>query len=479
MEELSNDDPERGEYFQHKMLKATKGGGGTLRVNAHHHAESRLTLEQMREFLAASEELVFTLSGRGEIYNLVERTLGRQQYLGLPKKDKGVVRHYLSKLSGRSLPQITRLIRQYRQSGVVRPRQPRRRRFPTRYTPGDIALLAAADAPHEGLSGPAVRRILWREYCVYHKEAYQRLASISSSHIYNLRRGAAYRQHHVHHTKTRARAVSIGERRKPDHRGRPGYLRVDTVHQGDTSTRRGLHHINAVDALTQWQIVGCCQTISESHLIPVLEAMLHQYPFRIEGVSFRQRLGVYQLPGREIVEQTAGGGVHQVAGASHNRQRAGRGQEWGGGAQTHRTRTDRSRACRRVSAFLHGRVQSLLELPSPLRRHLEVPRLPHALREAAFARQWESYLKPGVTAAFLERHNVRQEPLKDARSIVHRTLSLPPWRACPPAAERIFRQAAGRRRRCLTSSSTSATMDAVCRGRRRSPPRCPDPFLFA
>ena len=133
-----------------------------------------LTLEQMREFLAASEELVFTLSGRGEIYNLVERTLGRQQYLGLPKKDKGVVRHYLSKLSGRSLPQITRLIRQYRQSGVVRPRQPRRRRFPTRYTPGDIALLAAADAAHEGLSGPAVRRILWREYCVYHKEAYQR-----------------------------------------------------------------------------------------------------------------------------------------------------------------------------------------------------------------------------------------------------------------------------------------------------------------
>ena len=101
-----------------------------------------LTLEQMREFLAASEELVFTLSGRGEIYNLVERTLGRQQYLGLPKKDKGVVRHYLSRLSGRSLPQITRLIGQYRQQGAVRLRQPRRRRFPARYTPGDIALLA-------------------------------------------------------------------------------------------------------------------------------------------------------------------------------------------------------------------------------------------------------------------------------------------------------------------------------------------------
>ena len=103
--------------------------------------------------------------------------------------------------------------------------QPRRRRFPTRYTADDIALLAAVDAAHEGLSGPAVRHILWREYTVYNKAAYQRLASISASHIYNLRRTAAYRQHHVHHTKTRSRGVSIGERRKPDPRRQPGYLR--------------------------------------------------------------------------------------------------------------------------------------------------------------------------------------------------------------------------------------------------------------
>ena len=245
-------------------------------------AES-LTREQMREFLAASEELDFALARRTEIYDLVERTLRRQRYLELTKKDKGVVRRYLAKLSGRSLPQITRLIRQYRQSGAVRVSQPRRRRFPTRYTADDIALLAAVDAAHEGLSGPAVRHILWREYTVYNKAAYQRLASISASHIYNLRRTAAYRQHHVHHTKTRSRGVSIGERRKPDPRGQPGYLRVDTVHQGDTPTRPGLYHINAVDTLTQWQVVGCCETISEAHLIPVLEAILHQFPFLVRG----------------------------------------------------------------------------------------------------------------------------------------------------------------------------------------------------
>ena len=116
-------------------------------------AES-LTLEQMREFLAASEELDLALARRTEIYDLVERTLRKQRYLELTKKDKGVVRRYLAKLSGRSLPQITRLIRQYRQSGAVRVSQPRRRRFPTRYTADDIALLAAVDAAHEGLSGP-------------------------------------------------------------------------------------------------------------------------------------------------------------------------------------------------------------------------------------------------------------------------------------------------------------------------------------
>ena len=83
-------------------------------------------------------------------------------------KDKGVVRRYLAKISGRSLAQITRLIRRYRQSGPVDPALPRRHRFPRRYTHDDIGLLATTvDAAHEGLSGPALRRILWREHHVY------------------------------------------------------------------------------------------------------------------------------------------------------------------------------------------------------------------------------------------------------------------------------------------------------------------------
>jgi hypothetical protein len=112
---------------------------------------------------------------------------------------------------------------------------------------------------------------------------FERLAGISASHIYNLRKSAAYRKIRVRVQHTRARQVSIGERRKPDPKGQPGYLRVDTVHQGQHDGEPGVYHLNSVDTVTQWEVVGCTETISERHLIPVLEAMLHQFPFRILG----------------------------------------------------------------------------------------------------------------------------------------------------------------------------------------------------
>ena len=82
---------------------------------------------------------------------------------------------------------------------------------------------------------------------------------------------------------TQARQVSIAERRKPDPRNRPGFLRVDTVHQGQRDGQAGVFHINAVDTVIQWEVVGCVPTICERHLLPVLEAILHQFPFRILG----------------------------------------------------------------------------------------------------------------------------------------------------------------------------------------------------
>ncbi len=243
----------------------------------------RLSQEQIQEFLKASQAIEFTGQSKAERYQFVQRVLVAQEYLVQGKKQRGRIRAYLSKVTGLSLPQLTRLIRRYRQGGVVEPKAYRRRRFPTQYTSRDVALLAKLDGTHGWLSGPATARILKREYEQFGKAEYARLARISVAHLYNLRRSARYRKVAAEWRPTQPSAVTIGERRKPDPQGRPGFLRIDTVHQGDWEGAKGVYHINAVDAVTQWQVVGCVERISEQFLLPVLVAVLHQFPFRILG----------------------------------------------------------------------------------------------------------------------------------------------------------------------------------------------------
>jgi len=243
----------------------------------------RLTLAEMQEFVEGSRAVQWTACGREAIYDFLRRVLETQEYQRLSKGQKGIVRRFLLRLTGLSRAQLTRLVRQWVRRGGLQVRPARRHRFACRYTRQDIALLAAVDTAHESLSGPAVRRILQREHRVFGKPEFQRLAQISASHIYNLRHTGAYRQQRVQVHHTRARQVSIAERRKPDPQGQPGYLRVDTVHQGHHDGQPGLYHLNSVDTVTQWQVVGATETISERHLVPVLEAILHQFPFRILG----------------------------------------------------------------------------------------------------------------------------------------------------------------------------------------------------
>jgi hypothetical protein len=95
-------------------------------------------------------------------------------------------------------------------------------------------------------------------------QEYERLCRISVPHIYNLRKSGTYRKRRIVYQSTRPASVSIGERRKPDPQGRPGYLRIDTVHQGDRDGIKGVYHVNAVDEVTQWQVVGTTAQISEA-----------------------------------------------------------------------------------------------------------------------------------------------------------------------------------------------------------------------
>jgi len=247
------------------------------------HEAEKLSLQEIEKFLLAAQEVRFEASQREEIYGWVERLLCQQEYARQGRRARGLLRRYIGKMTGLSRAQLTRLVGGYVATGRVRMKTSRRHRFPSRYTRADIELLAQVDEAHETLSGPATRRILQREFREYGKPEFGRLAAIWNGHLYNLRHTPRYRPRLKNYQKTRPSPVAIGERRRPDPGGRPGYLRVDTVHQGDTENAKGVYHINAVDEVTQWEIAAAVPRISEAYLEPVLATVLAQFPFVIHG----------------------------------------------------------------------------------------------------------------------------------------------------------------------------------------------------
>src|SRR5215208_5413325 len=192
----------------------------------------RLTLAEMAEFVTSNQGVDWQATEQQAVYGFIGRVLKNQRYSRVRKSQRGVVRAFLLRVTGLSRAQLTRLIQQWMETRQIERKPKRRPSFKRHYTQSDIALLAEVDAAHEDLSGPAVRHLLNRELEVFGNEKFRRLARISVSHIYNLRKSSGYRKLRVRVEHTKARQISIGERRKPDPQGRPGYIRVDTVHQG-------------------------------------------------------------------------------------------------------------------------------------------------------------------------------------------------------------------------------------------------------
>lgn len=177
---------------------------------------------------------------------------------------------------------MTRLIGKMRATRrIAVPDSPRRNSFPTRYTTDDVARLAETDNAHSRLAGAATRKIFRREYELFGKEDYIRLKDISIAHLYNLRGRRQYLSASTTFKKTNPTPTPIGERRKPFPNGKPGYIRVDSVHQGDFDGTKGVYHINLVDEVAQWELVGSVEGISEAFLAPLLEELLRSFPFTI------------------------------------------------------------------------------------------------------------------------------------------------------------------------------------------------------
>ncbi len=244
------------------------------------------TLEQVRQVLEGTQSLEFRRAEDDEgRYGWIESVLRRLEYRQLKRCDRGVMLAYVQRLSGYSRAQITRLVSRWMGSKrLVKEYRAPEHAFERTYTGVDVALLAEVDRAMGTLSGPATACVLRRQRDVFGDMRFERLGSISVGHLYNLRNSAGYRAQRVVLTKTQpSKAVKIGVRRAPAPEGRAGFIRIDSVHQGDLDGIKGLYHINAVDCVTQWQVVATVQTISEAHLLPVIEQMLEQFPFEILG----------------------------------------------------------------------------------------------------------------------------------------------------------------------------------------------------
>src|ERR1035441_894355 len=302
------DEPGAGGCFSRKMsLEEPIRACWVLIIRM--QAAERMSLEQIQAFLDGSDAVEFKALNREEIYGWVNRTLQQLHYRKLKRSARGLVRRYVGKMTGLSRAQATRLLGMYLRGEEVQPKPYRRHRFLPRYTRQDAELLAAVDEAHDTLSGPATHKILQRARYDFGDARYERLAELSVAQLYRLRKSCPYRQRLVTYQPTRPAKVAIGERRRPEPNGRPGHLRVDTVHQGDLDGVKGVYHINAVDEVTQWEVLGATGQISEAYLLPVLEAMLVQFPFRIRGFhsdngsEFINRT-VAELLNKLLIEQT-------------------------------------------------------------------------------------------------------------------------------------------------------------------------------
>ena len=246
--------------------------------------DSVVSIAQLREFLKLSQSATFNSESVEEAYEWIGRTLGKFRYFGLTKrKEKSVVKRYLIAMTGYSETQIDRLIARKKKNGTITKQKRTQPCFERIYTAEDVALLAEVDNAENRRTGAAVRKTCRDMYYVYGDVRFERLAKISVSHLYNLRGTRVYESRSLTYEKTNPTKVDIGVRAKPRPNGMPGFLRVDSVHQGDSGKEKGVYYINLVDEVAQWEMVVCVEGISEMFLIPALTEVLAQHPCHIKN----------------------------------------------------------------------------------------------------------------------------------------------------------------------------------------------------
>ena len=243
------------------------------------------SIERIEEFLAGTTEIVFGACDDGsDLRNFVTLVMKQFSYARREKKERGILFAYMERVTGYSRAHLSRLILQYRDTKTLKQKtRASRTSFTYKYGTEDVALLAQTDRLHDTLSGPATKVLFIRALTLFGDIRFANLVDLSVSHLYNLRASAPYQKLRVSYKGTRPSPVAIGVRKAPNPQGLPGYIRIDTVHQGDHDGVKGVYHINAVDIVTQWELAACVEHISEAYLLPVIELLLAGFPFVIRG----------------------------------------------------------------------------------------------------------------------------------------------------------------------------------------------------
>ena len=197
------------------------------------HTDRLRTLQHVREFLEGNQEVDLVVATRAAAYGFIEQTLGRFDYVHQGKAEKGLPPMF-SGQGDRAVARPTHPVvgpasghREHRRpprgapTAVPPPLHEHRHRASRRARPAPRHLVRAGHA-----------QLCARAYHRFGDRRFERLAGISNGHLYNLRHSTTYqRRRGTTSTRTRPVQVAIGERRRPTPFGRPGYVRVDSVHQ--------------------------------------------------------------------------------------------------------------------------------------------------------------------------------------------------------------------------------------------------------
>jgi len=226
---------------------------------------------------------------------------------------------------------------------------------------------------------------------------------------------------------TRSTQVRIGERRRPDPQGQPGFLRVDSVHQGDLHGVKGVYYLHLVDEVTQWDLRVAVEGISEAHLLPALEAALARFPFELQGfhsdngseyinrqvARLLTKLHIAQTKSRPL--RSNDNGLVESKNASTLRGYLGHGHIPG-------------RFAARLNAFFRDHLDPYVNLHRPSaypvvtilpdgKRKVTYPKTAYRtpLEKLASLPEVETYLRPGVTIAGLRAQADALRPNEAAR----------------------------------------------------------------